>query len=195
MYAHAIVPGRIWEGDKTMAIRTLREKFQNELFEVYDAEHHLLTALEEMHAAAADPHLQTMIATHREQTRGHVLNLEQVFRLMGLPAQRMTDDGAKGILSEGQKLIRDTRGSPEVCDTAILDVAAKAEHYEISAYRSLIANALSLGQSEVANLLHLNLEQEEQAARMIEQAQPAMIRKALEAPAGLDSAYNETTRV
>lgn len=168
-----------------MPIRTLQEKLQHELCDVYDAEHHFLRALEEMQATASDPDLKAMIARHCEQTQGHVLNLEQAFRQMGLPAQRMTCDGAVGIVSEGQKLVRETQGSPEVCDSAILDAVAKAEHYEVSAYRSLIASAKSLGQSEVVNLLHLNLEQEEQTARLIEQAQPAVIQKALGVLTGL----------
>jgi len=174
-----------------MAIRTLQEKFQNELYEVYDAEHHFLKGLEEMGSAATDPDLKAMLAKHREQTQGHVLNLEQVFLLMDVPAHRMTCDGAKGILSEGQKLIRDTQSSPEICDTAILDAASKAEHYEISAYRSLITAARLLGQSQVVNLLHRNLEQEEQTALLIEQTQPTMLEKAMGAPAGMGSSYGQ----
>jgi ferritin-like metal-binding protein YciE len=177
-----------------MAIRTPQEKFQNDLYEVYDAEHHFLKGLEEFHSAATDPNLKAMVAKHIEQTQGHVLNLEQVFRLMGIPAQRITCDGAKGILIEGEKLIRDTQGAPEICDTAILDATSKAEHYEIAAYRSLIAAARLMGQNQVINVLHRNLEQEEQTALLVEQAQPEMLQKAMSAPAGLNSIYSQPTQ-
>jgi len=162
-----------------VAINTLQEKFQHELQDIYDAEHQFLKGQEEMLANATDSTLKEMINKHMQQTQGHISNLEQIFRLMGIPAQRVMCDGAKGIVSEGQKLMQETSGVPEICDTAILDAASKVEHYEISSYRGLIAGAKVMGQSQVLNLLHQNLMQEEQTAQLIEQTEPAMLQRAM----------------
>jgi len=167
------------QGGNTVAIKTLQEKFQHELQDIYDAEHQFLKGQEEMLANATNPTIQQMITTHMQQTQGHISNLEQIFRLMGMPAQRVMCDGAKGIVSEGQKLMKETSGVPEICDTAILGAASKVEHYEISSYRGLITGAKMMGQSQVVNLLQQNLMQEEQTAQLIEQTEPAMLQKAM----------------
>jgi ferritin-like metal-binding protein YciE len=169
-----------------MAIRTLEEKFQHELQDIYDAEHQFLKGQEEMLAAATDSTLKEMINKHMQQTQGHIRNLQQIFSLMGLPAERVMCDGAKGIISEGQKLLKETQGSPEICDTAILGAASKVEHYEISSYRGLITAAKIAGQSQVVNLLQQNLAQEEQTAQLIEQTEPGMLHKAISAQGGLN---------
>jgi ferritin-like metal-binding protein YciE len=162
-----------------MAINTLQEKFQHELQDIYDAEHQFLKGQEEMLANASDATLKQMITQHMEQTRQHIRNLEQVFNLLGAPAQRVMCDGAKGIVTEGQKLLKETKGSPEIADCAIAGAAAKVEHYEISSYRGLITGAEMMGQREVVTLLQQNLAQEEQTAMMIEQSEPQLLQKAM----------------
>jgi len=123
-----------------------------------------------------------------------VRNLEQIFNLLGVPAQRVMCDGAKGILSEGQKMIRETQGMPEICDVMILGGADKAEHYEISSYRGLIAGAKLMGQSQVVNLLQQNLAQEEQTSQLIEQTAPSMLQRATGAQASMQGNYTQTTQ-
>jgi ferritin-like metal-binding protein YciE len=178
-----------------MAINTLQEKFQHGLEDIYDAEHQFLKGMEEMIAAATNPNLKAMINQHYEQTQGHVRNLEQVFNLLGMPAQRKPCDGARGILTEGQKLMKETSGSPQVCDTAILGAADKVEHYEIASYRGLIAGAKLMGKSQVVNLLQQNLSQEEQTSQMIEQTEPMMLQNAMSMEMGTSSTYtNQPTQ-
>jgi ferritin-like metal-binding protein YciE len=181
-----------------MAIRTLEEKFQHELQDIYDAEHQFANALQEMMGAATDSTLKEMLNKHLQQTQGHITNLEQIFNLMGAPAQRVMCDGAKGIVSEGQKLIKETQGSPELCDTAILGAASKAEHYEIASYRGLILGAKIMGQSQVINFLQQNLAQEEQTAQLIEQTEPGMIQRAISAQGGMtmntQGGYGQSTQ-
>lgn len=162
-----------------MAINNLQEKFTHELGDIYDAEHQFLKGQEEMLRNASDTKLKQMITQHMEQTRQQINNLEQVFQALGEQPKREMCDGAKGIVSEGQKLLRETSGNPQVRDCAIAGAASKVEHYEIAAYRGLITAAELTGQQEVVSLLQQNLEQEESTARQIEQSTPELLQKAM----------------
>ncbi|HUP28219.1 MAG TPA: DUF892 family protein [Chloroflexia bacterium] len=164
-----------------MAINNLQEKFMHELGDIYDAEHQFLKAQQEMLTQATDPMLKEMITTHIEQTQGQIQNLEQVFSTLGEQPKREMCDGAKGIVSEGQKLLKETASAPQIRDCAIAGAASKVEHYEISSYRGLINGAELMGQREVVSLLQRNLEQEESTATLIEQSEPKLLQKAMQA--------------
>ncbi len=163
-----------------MAINNLQDKFTHELGDIYDAEHQFLKGQEEMLQKATDPNLQKMIQTHIGQTRQHIKNLEQVFSVLGQSPQRVMCDGAKGLISEAQKLMQDTSGVKSILDTAIAGAAQKAEHYEISSYRDLIMGATLMGQQEIVSLLQQNLQQEESTAALLEQSAPALLQKAMQ---------------
>jgi ferritin-like metal-binding protein YciE len=174
-----------------MAINNLQEKFVHELGDIYDAEHQFLKGQEEMLNNATSPDLQQMITLHMEQTRGHIANLEEVFRLLGQQPSREMCDGAKGLVSEAQKLLKQTATADEVRDCAIAGAALKVEHYEIAGYRGLILGAELMGQREVASLLQKNLQEEETTAGLIEQSTPQLLQVAMEAE-GSTGGYSQT---
>jgi ferritin-like metal-binding protein YciE len=47
--------------------------------------------------------------------------------------------------------------------------ACKTEHYEIAAYTGLVEKARAMGQTEAAQLLQQNLQEEQQMLRQVEQ--------------------------
>lgn len=164
-----------------MAIKNLQDKFIHELGDIYDAEHQFLKGQEQMLQNASDPNLQQMISQHIEQTRQQISNIEQVYSILGQQPDRVMCDGAKGIVSEGQKLMKETSGSNELRDCAIAGAAEKVEHYEISSYRGLITAADLTGQQEIVSLLQQNLEQEESTAALLEQTSPMLLQAAMQA--------------
>ena len=164
-----------------MAITNMNEKFAHELRDIYDAEHQFLEGMQLMLQNAADPKLQNMITTHIGQTQQQIRNLEQVFTLLGQEARRETCAGAKGILSEGQKGMKETSQVPAIRDCAIAGAADKVEHYEIATYRGLIQGAQLMNQPEILRLLQENLRQEEQTSQLIEQSSPQLLEKAANA--------------
>ena len=93
-----------------------------------------------------------MITTHIGQTQQHIRNLEQVFSLLG-QTRRETCAGAKGIVTEGQKIMKETSQVPAIRDCAIAGAADKVEHYEIATYRGLIQGAQLMNQPEILRLL------------------------------------------
>jgi len=162
-----------------MAINTTNEKFMHELGDIYDAEHQFLKGQQQMLENATDPMLQQMITTHIQETEQQIQNIEQVFSLLGSKSQRESCAGAKGIVTEGQMLMKETASAPALRDCAIAGGASKVEHYEISTYRGLITGAKLMGQQEIVRLLQQNLQQEEKTAQMIEQNLPTLLQTAI----------------
>jgi len=163
-----------------VAINNLNEKFLHELGDIYDAESQFLKGQQEMLQNATDPNLQQMITNHIQQTQQQIRNLDQVFSTLGQQPKREPCAGAKGLVTEAQKLLQETKSVPAIRDCAIAGAASKVEHYEISSYRGLITAADLMGQQDIVSLLQQNLEQEESTARMIEASSPQLLQIAMQ---------------
>jgi ferritin-like metal-binding protein YciE len=163
-----------------MAIKTLEEKFIHGLGDIYDAEHRFLEAQQTMLPNANSADVQALLETHIAETEQQIVNLTKVYEFLGLKAERVSCDGAAGIVSEGNKLLKETRDVPALADLAINGGCSKVEHYEIAAYRGLIAGAQAMGQTEIVRLLRENLQQEEKTAQTLEASMPTLLEKALQ---------------
>ncbi len=69
------------------------------------------------------------------------LPLGQIYKQLGMSAQRVRCDAAVGLVTEGQKGLKETAGAPAIGDVMIAGACAKVEHYEIASYRGLIEGA------------------------------------------------------
>lgn len=162
-----------------MAIKTMDEMFLHELGDIYDAEHQFLEGQEKMLEAATAPKLKKMLTEHIAETKQQIQNLEEVFRLLGEKPEREHCSGAKGLVTEASKLLRETENAPEIRDYAIAGSAAKAEHYEILSYEGLIAAATEMGNEKAVTLFRRNLNQEQKTAKLIEENEPQLLKSAL----------------
>ncbi len=161
-----------------MAIKTLQEKFIHGLGDIYDAEHRFLEAQQKMLPNATAETVKTALETHIIETQQQITNLEQVYELLGLTAKRVSCDAAAGLVSEGDKLLKETADVPTLADLAIVGGCSKVEHYEIAAYRGLVAAAETMKQADVVKLLTKNLQQEEKTAQTLEQSMPTLLKQA-----------------
>jgi len=143
-------------------LNTLNDIFEDELRDVYDAEKQILKALPKIIKAVSSEPLQDMLSEHLQQTRGHVERLGQVFESLDLKPKGKHCSGMAGILEEGSSLLKED-GAEAVLDAAFIAGCQRVEHYEISAYGSLMAWAKLLGHDEALSLLKAN-EQEEKTA-------------------------------
>ena len=162
-----------------MAITTLEEKFAHGLGDIYDAEHRFLEAQEKMLPNATSSTVQTMLEQHIAETQQQIVNLTQVYEILGLTPKRVSCDGAAGIVTEGNKLLKETKDVPTLADLAIVGGCSKVEHYEIASYRGLVAGAKQMGQTEVVRLLSENLQQEENTAQKLETNMPTLLQQAM----------------
>lgn len=143
------------------AMNTLKDLFEDELRDVYDAEKRILKALPKMARAASSEELRDAFTTHLEETRGQIERLEQVFESLDLKVRGKRCLGMEGILGEGAELMEED-GDEAVLDAAFIAAAQRVEHYEITAYGTLMAWAKVLGYKDALGLLAEN-EREEKA--------------------------------
>jgi ferritin-like metal-binding protein YciE len=137
--------------------------FIDALKDIYWAEKELLKALPKMKAATTTTELSTAIEEHLGQTKGHVKRLEQVFELLGKPAEAKVCFAMQGLVKEGDSIVQETTEGSMTRDAAIIMAAQKVEHYEIATYGSLVEYAKTLGLNEAHGILQATLEEERMA--------------------------------
>jgi ferritin-like metal-binding protein YciE len=149
-----------------MAIATPRELFVHELSDAMSAEQQILKMLPELQQEALHPELKQALKAHEAETRGHVKNLQAVFKQLGEKPEETTCFGVKGLADEHEAL-HDEDPSPEMLELANVSGAEKTEHYEMVMYTGLIQMAKDLGEKESGQLLQENLNQEKAMATRV----------------------------
>ena len=140
--------------------KTLDDLFLDTLKDIYFAEKQILKALPKMARAAQSEEGKDGFLQHRDETQGQIERLEQVFELIGKPARGKTCEAIQGIISEGEEIMEEFKGSVAL-DAGLISSAQAVEHYEIARYGTLIAWANQLGLKDAVPLLQANLEEEE----------------------------------
>lgn len=139
---------------------------EHELHDLYDAEHQIIEALPAMIEHANNPELKKAFRDHLAQTRTHVTRLEACFKKMNLEPKRMTCDGMKGVIKEGEHVLKGDM-DPAVKDDALIGAAQRVEHYEMASYGSARAHAQNLELNDVADLLDTTLEEEGETDKLL----------------------------
>ena len=147
-------------------LNSFKDLFVNQIEDLYDAEKRLVDALPKMADAANSSQLKQALRQHLTETQGHVSRLETIFRELNLDPKRETCQAMKGLIAEGEEMIK-AKGDPDVKDAAIIAAAQRVEHYEISGYGTARAFAKRLGMTQAANLLQQTLSEEEAADRKL----------------------------
>jgi ferritin-like metal-binding protein YciE len=138
---------------------SLQKLYLNELRDLMSAEHMILKALPKMAEKASHPGLKDGFRLHEQQTRQHVQRLEQVFSMIGTKAEEKECKGMKGIIEEGQEVMKEYSDS-DVLDAALIAAAQRVEHYEIAAYGCVRTYANVLGFTNQEELLQQTLNEE-----------------------------------
>ncbi|HTN16166.1 MAG TPA: DUF892 family protein, partial [Chitinophagaceae bacterium] len=98
---------------------------------------------------------------HHYQTQKHVKRLEQVFDIIGQPAEAQKCDAMEALVKEAQHMIENTPDNSMTRDAGLIIAAQKIEHYEMATYGSLVQLALTLEEDKVAYILERTLSEEE----------------------------------
>lgn len=145
-----------------MAMNDLHDLFVHDLEDIYYAENELLDALEELSEQTDNEEIAQAFSEHREETEGHVERLDQVFEMLDMEPEKEECEGIEGLLNEHEDFLSHDPDET-VLDVHNLVAAQKTEHYEIAAYGNLALVADRLGMEEAGDLLHENLEEEQEA--------------------------------
>ncbi|WP_152054109.1 YciE/YciF ferroxidase family protein [Tautonia marina] len=143
----------------TKELNSMEDLLCDQLGDLYDAEQRLTKALPKMAGAATDPQLKAGFEHHLKETKGQVRRLEEAFKLLGKDPKAVTCDAIKGLISEGDEVIK-ASGDPEIKDAALIAAAQRVEHYEIAGYGCARNFALRNGSNSVATLLQETLDEE-----------------------------------
>jgi len=148
-------------------IETPRRLFLEELADILFVEQTLAEkTLPTLREEVTDEELRRGIEQHIEQTRKHAERVEEVFDLFGEKPETETCEGLLGLQKEHDEMVDQL--APELCDVFDASAAAKTEHYEISAYESLITMARAMGEKDAVQLLDENIREEKETLREIE---------------------------
>ncbi|MCQ9639623.1 ferritin-like domain-containing protein [Chryseobacterium sp. WG14] len=139
----------------------LHQFFVNALKDIYYAENAILEALDKMQEAATAEELKEAFEDHHLQTQKHVKRLEKVFQLIGEKPEKKECKAIKGIIEEGEEVIKTTEEGTATRDAALIIAAQKVEHYEIATYGGLAQLAITMGHDKAADLLERTLQEEE----------------------------------
>ncbi len=149
-----------------MKVNSLHELYVHELRDLYSAEQQIIKALPKMAKAAISTELRSALQEHLETTRRQVERLESIFQRLDIKPKASTCKGMKGIIEEGEELVR--AEIPEmVGDAALISAAQRVEHYEIAGYGTVRTYARQLGYEEDARLLQETLDEEGQTDKKL----------------------------
>ena len=142
-----------------MTAVALRGLYLAELNDLFDAEQQGLCELPLLAAGATSPALRDAFDAHYRQTQQHVARLEQLFALLDERPRSVSCRALRGIIEDAR--VRNghlERGDAR--DASLIAEAQRMEHYEIAAYCSAHAFAMSLSDSEGAEVLQTTLDEE-----------------------------------
>jgi ferritin-like metal-binding protein YciE len=149
-----------------MSVNTIEKLFVEELKDLYSAETQITKALPKMVKAASSADLQSAFQHHLKETEEQVHRLEQVFEKLGTNPRGKTCEGMKGVLEEGEEMLKETEKGP-VRDMALISAAQRVEHYEMAGYGTVRNYAAHLDEPQIVHALEATLAEEKAADKKL----------------------------
>lgn len=152
-------------------ISNLKELYIHELQDLHSAESQIIDALPKMAEATDDTMLKRAFQKHLDVTKEQKRRLETIFSQLNERPDNVTCEGMKGIIKEGETIIRKETSifgegiDKDVLNAALIGSAQRVEHYEISAYGTAKSYAKILGLPQQAELLQKTLDEEVETDR------------------------------
>lgn len=149
------------------SMNDLQDLLVDQLRDLYNAESQLVKALPKMAKAATHPELRSAFEEHLDQTRTHIDRLSQVFDSLGEKAKGKTCQAMKGLIEEGNEVLKEKGADPDVRDAALIAAAQRIEHYEIAGYGTVRTYAKMLGHKDAMKTLQETLNEEGQTDKKL----------------------------
>ena len=160
-----------------------KDLLKHELADLLYAERRFTTATKTMIRETADPEVKARLEQHLQETATQIERLEKAFAAIGEKAKAEKCEAAIGLREEHDSFKSEEKPSKALLEAFDLGSGLRVEHYEIAGYRSAIAVATALGETECADILRESLAEEEDMAAFLEKSAPAALRKLFAQPA------------
>ncbi len=147
-------------------LKNLEDLFHHHLKDVYSAEKQLIKALPKMVKNASNKDLKKAFEDHLEETKEHKKRLEEIGDDLGIKLSGETCEAMKGLIEEAEEFIKENPDL-DVKDAGIIADAQRVEHYEISAYGTLVTYANGVGKKDAAKKLQKTLDEESAADKKL----------------------------
>ncbi len=157
----------------------LRDLFIMKLQSLYDIEHVIIKALPKMAKNVTSSELRLGLENHLTETEEQARRIERIFEDLGEKVKKMSVDGIRGIVSDGEWLIKNIEPGPAL-DATILASAQHVEHYEMAGYGTAREWAKLLGYREAEDLLNLTYEEEKNADATLSDLAESRINQAVD---------------
>ncbi len=152
---------------KNMPMQTPQDLFIHELSDILSAEQIIVQMLEQAQAVVQTPQLKEGLQMHAQQSQQHAQRVQQVLDLMGAQPHPVQCYAVAGLFQQLQEALQ-ANPSPPVIEGLVTGGACKTEHLEIAGYTGLVEKAQAMGQTEAAQLLQQNLQDEQQMLKQVE---------------------------
>jgi ferritin-like metal-binding protein YciE len=157
-------------------LNTPKEAFNWQLGAALTMEREIVEMLDELIEEAQSESVKQAFRSHQAETRGHVANVEEAFRMFDWEVDDSPCPTIQALEKEGKANIK--KADDSIVDSIILGGAIETEHHEIAVYEKLIIAARGLGRDDVAELLQRNLDEEQAALHKVSELE----REAMTAP-------------
>ncbi|MES2707034.1 MAG: DUF892 family protein [Verrucomicrobiota bacterium] len=162
-----------------MKTRTPHDLLFDQLRDLHSVETQLLASLPVLAARADYNPLYELIAGHAIQTAGQAELATAMLQRHGTGPGGDKCRAMEGLIAGGDAHL-DAVDVPRTRDLMIVAHASRIEHYEIAGYGIALRLAQRLGLEEEALILESILVEEREAARRLEELEPALFERAQE---------------
>ncbi|TCH97379.1 DUF892 family protein [Roseococcus sp. SYP-B2431] len=155
-----------------------------QLKDAYSAEKQALRCMQQSARLATSPLLKGAIDTHVEETKVQIGRLDEIFQAMNAKPGRKLCLAMKGLVEEAAAEAGDHDKGP-IMDLVITASMQRIEHYEISAYGTMVMTAEALELQPVVKVLEQTLAEEQRTeANLAQMAKAELMTSALEDEVG-----------
>jgi ferritin-like metal-binding protein YciE len=151
------------------------ELFLNQLYTLYWSEKYLIAGMEKMEKAVESAALKEAVHHHIFESEKQVERLERIFTFRDISAGEKKCPAIQALLDEGKGLVTDRNMDSRSRDLALLNTAYKIEHYEVSAYGSLVALARKMKNTDVEALLQESLGEEKRTVEKLRELEANLL--------------------
>lgn len=145
----------------------IKELLIDELHDLLSAEQQIIKALPNIARAAESEALKIALALHLKETKGQVVRLAKIFKILKIQKKQKFCRGMDGLIHEATDVLKEFKTKSFMRDAAIISKVQRIEHYEIAAYGTARTFAQEIGLSDVADLLQETLDEEGNADRKL----------------------------
>ena len=141
------------------SLKKLGDLFEYQLKDIYSAEQQLKSVIPQMIKSVDSKKLKQVLNDHLNETKTQLDRLNNISHDLDITLTSERCKAMKGLISEAEDFLS-KETETNILDAGLIAAAQRIEHYEISAYSTVVEYAKALGYQELGRLLEQSLREE-----------------------------------